>query len=69
VKPLWDTKRIIDAGIAGSPMTIKRLVDSGRLAPGRRVTPNRRVWTDEEIAALLASSPVERKPDWAARKK
>jgi hypothetical protein len=60
---MWSFKDLKAANIVSSPMTLKRLVDSGRLAPGRLVTPNCRRWTDEEIRALIENSPVARKTE------
>jgi hypothetical protein len=60
-RKLWRFKDLKAAGIVNSPMTVKRLIDSGRLAPGRLITPNARAWTDEEIEALIASAPTARK--------
>jgi hypothetical protein len=55
---LWRFKNLKAAGIVGSRMTLKRLIESGRLSPGRLITPNARSWTDEEVEALIATSPV-----------
>jgi hypothetical protein len=60
-RKLWRHKDLKTAQIVNSRMTLKRLVDSGRLAPGRLISPNARVWTDEEIEALIASAPTARK--------
>jgi hypothetical protein len=63
----WKYKDLKEAGIVGSPMTLKRLIDTGRLAPGRLVTPNSRIWTDEEVQALIDGSPTGRKPSYPRR--
>ena len=57
---LWRFKNLKAAGIVNSRMTVKRLIDSGRLAPGRLISPNVRAWTDEEIVALIANAPTAR---------
>jgi hypothetical protein len=46
------------AGLINSRMTLKRAIDSGRLAPGRLITPNCRVWTDEEKQAFVKGGQV-----------
>jgi hypothetical protein len=61
-RTLWRFKTLKAAGIVNSRMTLKRLIDSGRLAPGRLISPNVRAWTDEEIEALVANAPTARKP-------
>ncbi len=58
---LWRYKDLKAAKIVESRMTLKRLVDSGRFATGRLISPNVRAWTDEEVAALIANSPTDRK--------
>jgi hypothetical protein len=58
---LWRFKDLKAAGIVNSRMTLKRLIDSGRLAPGRLISPNARAWTDEEIESLVANAPTARK--------
>jgi hypothetical protein len=60
-RKLWRFKDLKAAGIVNSPMTLKRLIDSGRLAAGRLISPNARAWTDEEIEAFIASAPTARK--------
>jgi len=59
---LWRYRDLKAAQIVNSRMTLKRLVDSGRLAPGRLITPNARAWTDEEIESLISTAPTARKP-------
>jgi hypothetical protein len=60
---MWTYADLEDANIVRSRMTLKRAIDEGRFAPGRLISPNRRVWTDEEVEALIASSPVARKTE------
>ena len=60
---LWSYKDLKAANIVNSPMTLKRVIDSGRLAPGRLVSPNCRRWTDEEVQALIVNSPTARKTE------
>jgi hypothetical protein len=59
---LWRYRDLKDARIVNSRMTLKRLIDSGRLASGRLISPNVRAWTDEEIDALITNAPTARKP-------
>ncbi len=61
-RKLWRYKDLKAAQIVNSRMTLKRLVDSGRLAPGRLISPNVRAWTDEEIELLISTAPTARKP-------
>ena len=60
-RKLWRYKDLKAAQIVNSRMTLKRLIDSGRLASGRLISPNVRAWTDEEIEALIATAPTVRK--------
>jgi hypothetical protein len=60
---MWTYADLEADNIVRSRMTLKRLIDTGRLAPGRLISPNRRAWTDEEVEALIASSPVARKTE------
>jgi hypothetical protein len=63
MKKMWRFKDLKAGGIVNSYMTLKRLVDSGRLKPGRLISPNCRTWTDEEVEELITGSPVVRKTE------
>ena len=48
--------------IATTYTVVTRLVENEGFPPGRLLSPNCRVWTEEEIADWLATRPTERKP-------
>jgi predicted DNA-binding transcriptional regulator AlpA len=49
-------------GIVRNWVTLRHLVDERGFPPGRKLGPNTRVWTEDEIAAWLASRPIDLKP-------
>eukprot|EP01037_Dinobryon_pediforme_P012166 gene12166-12254_t len=48
-------------GTGYSPMTLKRAIDGQGFPPGVLITPNSRVWTEEEVKAWFADRPTSRK--------
>jgi hypothetical protein len=58
---LWRFSELKEKRIINSRMTLKRAVDSGRLAPGRLITPNCRVWTEAEVRAFVEGGQREPK--------
>lgn len=54
---------LVARGVVRSRMTLKRIIDFHGFPQGRLITPNCRVWTEEEIEAYEAARPVARKPE------
>jgi predicted DNA-binding transcriptional regulator AlpA len=48
-------------GIFNSRMTLMRRINAGDFPPGRLITPNCRVWSEQEVAEYAESRPVTRK--------
>jgi hypothetical protein len=59
---LFRFRDLQERGIVNNRVTLKNWIDKGVFPPGRLVGPNTRLWDEVEIAAWLASRPVERKP-------
>jgi predicted DNA-binding transcriptional regulator AlpA len=55
------------AGIVNSRVALSRLIKFQQFSPGRLLSPNTRVWGEDEVQAWLASRPVERSPDTIPR--
>jgi predicted DNA-binding transcriptional regulator AlpA len=55
------------AGIVNSRVALSRLIKFQQFSPGRLLSPNTRVWGEDEVQAWLASRPVERSPDAVPR--
>ncbi len=59
---------LVDRGVVRSRMTLKRLIDSQGFPPGCLVTPNSRVWPENEVDDWIKSRPVPRKTDVRSKK-
>ncbi len=57
---------LVGKGIVRSRMTLKRLIDAHGFPPGKLISPNSRVWQEDEIAAWLESRPTARKTELRA---
>ncbi len=44
--------------IINSWPSVRKYVDDYGFPPGRKISPQTRVWTDEEVAAWLTSRPI-----------
>jgi predicted DNA-binding transcriptional regulator AlpA len=53
---------LVAKGIVNSRMTLKRLIDNQGFPPGILVTPNSRVWAEDDVDAWVADRPSGRKP-------
>jgi predicted DNA-binding transcriptional regulator AlpA len=63
-----DYSDLKERGVAPSRMTHKRMIDNEGFPPGRLISPNRRVWTEEEVEEWLVARPTARKPPpWQKR--
>jgi predicted DNA-binding transcriptional regulator AlpA len=51
----------IARGLFHSRMTLKRAIDTQGFPPGVLITPNARVWGEDEVNAWVASRPAARK--------
>ena len=51
-----------EAGIVASWPMLSRRVERDGFPPGRKLGPNTRVWTEQEVRAWLDSRPTARKP-------
>jgi predicted DNA-binding transcriptional regulator AlpA len=54
-------KDLHEMGIAGSRPTLDRNIKNLGFPPGRLLSPNVRVWTEEEVEAWIVSRPTGRK--------
>ena len=52
---------LIARGLFNSRMTLKRAIDTQGFPPGVLITPNARVWSEDEVNAWVASRPAARK--------
>ena len=53
-------------GIINSWPSLRKYVDHYGFPPGRKISPQTRVWTDEEVAAWLASRPLATRKEGVA---
>jgi predicted DNA-binding transcriptional regulator AlpA len=58
---LYGPREVIAMGVAGSRPTLDRLIKNFGFPPGRLVSPNRRAWTEEEIAEWVSTRPTAKK--------
>jgi predicted DNA-binding transcriptional regulator AlpA len=50
-------KDLKELGIVENWTTLFRLIADGEFPPGRYISPNRRAWTETEVAEWLESRP------------
>jgi predicted DNA-binding transcriptional regulator AlpA len=60
VKKVYQARELIEMGVAGSLPTLYRMIERG-FPPGRMISLNRRVWTEEEIDEWFATRPTAKK--------
>jgi len=65
IKTMLTFDDLVARRLIKSRMTLKRMTDAGTFPRGKLISPNRRVWTEEEIAEWWANLPTE-KPRKAA---
>jgi hypothetical protein len=58
---LYQAKDLIDMGLFGSKPSLDRRIKSGDFPLGKLTSPNRRTWTDEQVATYYDSCPTEKK--------
>jgi predicted DNA-binding transcriptional regulator AlpA len=46
-------------GVARNWPQLNRLIELEGFPPGRKLSPNTRVWTEDEVEAFIASRPVD----------
>ena len=51
-----------ERGVIKNRVTLHNRIKHQGFPEGRRIGPNSRAWTETEVAAWLASRPVDRKP-------
>jgi predicted DNA-binding transcriptional regulator AlpA len=48
-------------GIVSNRPQLQQMISKYGFPPGRRISPNTRVWTDTEVTAFIETAPTERK--------
>jgi predicted DNA-binding transcriptional regulator AlpA len=61
VKKLYRAKDLIAMGVVGSLPTLSRMIEAGVFPPGKLASPNRRVWSEDEVDEYYASCPTAKK--------
>jgi ATP-dependent 26S proteasome regulatory subunit len=59
---LWRYRDLKQRGVVNNRPQLKKLIDEYGFPPGKLLSPNTRVWTDQEIFDYYAGCPSERKP-------
>ena len=52
---------LVEMGIFRSRMTLHRAIAEQGFPEGRRITPNVRVWTEDEVGSWITSRPTAKK--------
>jgi predicted DNA-binding transcriptional regulator AlpA len=52
---------LVDKGAVNSRMTLWRMIREHGFPAGLMITPNRRVWAEDEVDAWIASRPTAKK--------
>ena len=47
---------LVERGIFNNRATLYRWIKEGRFPPGRKLGPNTRTWTEDEVEAVIAAA-------------